>query len=128
MHNNASKSSETVYKGNFYSFCLKTIECKSGCDYTYECIKVSGPGAAGGVEVMAIVRRGGRKFVVVIENYRYAVDSWVLEFPGGMCDPNETIQETAMRELREETGFVGSRVLLSQEKALADPWKSDEVS
>ena len=45
-----------------------------------------------------------------------------------MCDPNETIQETAMRELREETGFVGSRVLLSQEKALADPWKSDEVS
>lgn len=34
----------------------------------------------------------------------------VIEFPAGLVDPNETLEECALRELREETGYVGELV------------------
>ncbi len=55
--------------------------------------------AAGGV----VTRTGpdGRTEVLVVHRPRY--DDW--SFPKGKCDPGETFEETAARELREETGY-----------------------
>ncbi len=55
--------------------------------------------AAGGV----IWRRGqeGRTEVLLVHRPRY--DDW--SFPKGKCDPGETCEETAAREIAEETGF-----------------------
>lgn len=46
--------------------------------------------------------------MVVINQYRYSVDEWCLEVPaGGTHDkPNESLEEVARAELREETGGV----------------------
>jgi ADP-ribose pyrophosphatase len=43
--------------------------------------------------------------VVLIRNYRIAVDEELLELPAGTIDPGEDPLETARRELAEETGF-----------------------
>ena len=34
----------------------------------------------------------------------------VIEFPAGLVDPNETLEESALRELKEETGYLGEVV------------------
>ncbi len=41
----------------------------------------------------------------LIRNYRVAVDRTLLEFPAGTLEAGEAPQETARRELLEETGF-----------------------
>jgi ADP-ribose pyrophosphatase len=52
------------------------------------------------------VRADGR--VVLVRQYRYAVDSLVWELPAGRRDPGETPEEGARRELEEEVGLRSS--------------------
>jgi len=42
--------------------------------------------------------------VLFIRQYRFGVEGFTLEIPGGMCDPGEGPREAALRELHEETG------------------------
>jgi 8-oxo-dGTP pyrophosphatase MutT (NUDIX family) len=42
---------------------------------------------------------------VLVRQYRPIVERWTVEFPGGLRDPGETAEKTAVRELREETGY-----------------------
>jgi len=57
------------------------------------------PGAA----VVLPVLEDGR--VVLIRNYRIAVEETLVELPAGTLDPGEEPVETARRELAEETGY-----------------------
>lgn len=53
--------------------------------------------------------------VVMIENHRMTVDETLLELPAGTREPNELAEQTAKRELIEETGYrAGSLSLLHQ--------------
>lgn len=47
-----------------------------------------------------------RENIVIIEQYRYTLDKWLLEFPAGGIDEGEDSEHAAKRELLEETGFV----------------------
>ena len=51
--------------------------------------------------------------LVMVEQYRHGSRTVELEVPGGMMDPHETDPvATAVRELREETGYVGENARL----------------
>ena len=52
--------------------------------------------------VDALTTRGE---VLLVRQFRFGIEDFTLEIPGGMCDPGETPAESARRELREETGF-----------------------
>ena len=65
-----------------------------------------------GVAVLPVLPSGN---ILLNLNYRHATRSWELELPRGHMEPNETIHEAALRELKEETGaniseliFLGS--------------------
>lgn len=58
---------------------------------------------ADGVVVASIHRETGK--FVVIEEYRVAINSKIITLPGGLVDEGETYEETAIREMKEETGL-----------------------
>ncbi len=43
----------------------------------------------------------------MVSQFRPPLNSICVEFPAGLIDPNESVEETALRELKEETGFLG---------------------
>ena len=51
--------------------------------------------------------------IILIEQYRVPAGSRCLELPAGLVgdeDPDATIEETAVKELEEETGFTAERI------------------
>lgn len=45
--------------------------------------------------------------IILQKQYRPPVDKVVIEVPAGLIDEGETAEQAAVRELREETGYVG---------------------
>jgi len=45
--------------------------------------------------------------LVLVKQFRFGVDGFSLEIPGGVMDPGEEPIAAGLRELREETGYVG---------------------
>lgn len=64
--------------------------------------------------------------IVLVRQYRYAIDRWIWELPAGNVDPEEDVETAARRECHEEIGQVPARI-----ERLADlyptPGYSDEV-
>jgi ADP-ribose pyrophosphatase len=85
----------------------------------FERTYVSTPGA---VATVAVTRDGD---VVLVSQYRASFDSFVLEIPAGMRDiEGEDPAVTAVRELREETGFKAQSVEMLGE-CLSSPGVTD---
>ena len=61
----------------------------------------------GAVVVLPVLADGS---IVLIHNYRFAVDEHLCELPAGMLDPGEDPAECAARELAEETGYTAGRL------------------
>ncbi|KAI1818565.1 NUDIX domain-containing protein [Poronia punctata] len=68
--------------------------------------------AVDAVQIIAIRRGGGGGGTEVLleKQFRAPAGKMVVEFPAGLVDEDETIEEAALRELREETGYVGEIV------------------
>ena len=90
-------SKEQVYEGKFLRLNRDTVRLPNGRQSVREYL--SHPGAAMAVPVL----QGDR--VVMVRQYRYAVNRHIIEFPAGKIDPGETGEMAARRELLEETGY-----------------------
>ncbi|EFE38484.1 nucleoside diphosphate-sugar hydrolase (predicted), partial [Trichophyton verrucosum HKI 0517] len=63
--------------------------------------------AIDGVGIVAILSRPSGPELLLQKQYRPPIDMVTIEIPAGLVDAGETAEECAVRELREETGYVG---------------------
>ena len=54
----------------------------------------------------AVVAVTSEQRILLVRQYRPAVERYTLELPSGLVDPGETPAEAASRELTEETGYA----------------------
>jgi 8-oxo-dGTP pyrophosphatase MutT (NUDIX family) len=99
---------EQIYEGHVISLGVGTFEGPDGEAFSRDV--VHHPGA---VSVVPLLDDGR---VVLVRQYRAALDTWLLEIPAGKRDvPGEAPEVTAGRELAEEVGYVAADLeLLAQ--------------
>ena len=114
------------YKGEWYTFNVMHIGTTEENSYEYEYISSTERCDRGGVEIIPIIKKDGKLYLLLIKNFRYPINSYCLEFPGGMIDPDETLEDAARRELREETGYILTKIISIQKEVQVDPWKSND--
>lgn len=61
------------------------------------------------VNVVAVTKR---RTIVLVRQFRYGIDDFSLEIPGGVIEAGEDPVAAGVRELREETGYAGARARL----------------
>jgi ADP-ribose pyrophosphatase len=94
-------SSRRVYTGKVISLDVDQVRFPNGTIGELEMIRHSGASA-----VVPIMDTGKvDPNVVLIRQYRYAANSYLYEIPAGRIDQDESPEECAERELREETGY-----------------------
>ena len=59
--------------------------------------------------IMILTDESGER-ILISREYRMAMAQWIYNFPAGLIDPGETPEESAKRELWEETGLDLIRV------------------
>jgi ADP-ribose pyrophosphatase len=62
-------------------------------------------------EAVVILANCGNSRWYLIRQYRFAINSYILEAPAGTMEPGESPGETARRELIEETGFEAETLI-----------------
>jgi ADP-ribose pyrophosphatase len=92
------RSSRTVYAGKLLTVKEDMVELPDGSHATREYIQH--PGA------VVIIPQIDDSTLLLEHQYRYAVRSHFLELPAGKIEAGEPAEETARRELLEETGYV----------------------
>jgi ADP-ribose pyrophosphatase len=96
--NEKTISKKTVFKGRILSVDVHEVELSGGRIGTREIIR-HGPAVA------VIARRRDGRFVF-IRQFRKAMERVCFEVMAGNVDPGEASEVAAVRELREETGYV----------------------
>ena len=106
------KSIKKVHDGKYIHRYDVTYETASGAEKVYEMISRSGDiethddliGSRPDAVVLILKDTSGERLLLNRE-FRLATGEWVYNFPAGLIDGDESPEEAAARELREETGL-----------------------
>lgn len=93
-----------IARSRFFAVEELQLRFANGVERTYERLR---PGSIPAVMVVALA---DDDTVLLIREYGAGVEAYELGFPKGALEPGETLEEGALRELQEETGF-GAREL-----------------
>lgn len=99
--------SRRVYTGKVISLDVDTVRFPDGSIGELEMIRH--PGASAVVPFLSDPL-GNDPQVLLIRQYRYAAEGYLLEIPAGRLNPGEAPRDCAVRELKEETGCSAQEV------------------
>ena len=92
-----------IYRGRKIDLALQSVRLADGSVVEREVVVHRG--------AVALVPLVDSEHVCLVRNRRYAVDTTLLEVPAGTIDCGESPDETAARELTEETGYQAGRII-----------------
>lgn len=107
-----------IFKGRKFNFESSRLRLPNQNEGEWECIR-----HPGGALAVPVTPEGK---LVLVKQYRFAVQGRVLEFPAGTVEANETPETTIERELQEETGYRAHQWQKLGEFFIA-PGYSDEI-
>ena len=110
--------SERLYEGKVINLKVDDVSLPNGKQSKRELIEH--PGA------VAIIAVTDEQKIIMVEQYRKALERSLVEIPAGKLEPGEAPETTAMRELEEETGYSAQKL----EKLISfstSPGFADEV-
>jgi len=87
-----------IYESDWVSLWLDDVEMPDGRRYEHHVVRVPKEGVN-----VAVLNDAGD--VLMLWRHRFIVDRWGWELPSGWVDADETPEQTARREVEEETGW-----------------------
>ncbi|MBA4348964.1 MAG: hypothetical protein C0415_03110 [Thermodesulfovibrio sp.] len=90
-----------VWEGNYIRTVILNYKDASGKDRKWEAVERVN---CNGIVVIIPVTRQGE--FLMIRQFRPVLNNFVIEFPAGLNDKDESLVEAARRELVEETGYT----------------------
>jgi ADP-ribose pyrophosphatase len=96
-------SSRYVYAGHNIRLRVDGVVLPSGKETVREVVEHDG--------AVAIVAVDEKDHLLLVRQFRHAANKELLEIPAGGVDRGETPEETATREMQEETGYAPGKLL-----------------
>jgi ADP-ribose pyrophosphatase len=90
-------SSEIVFEGRILRVRIDTVQKPGGHKTTREIIEHA--------DVIVVIAVDADDNILLVRQYRRAVDKELLEIPAGGIDAGEDAEAAVIREMQEETGF-----------------------
>lgn len=106
-----------IYEGKILNLEVDEVKLPDGSVSSRECVRHHG-----GAAVLYVY--DGK--VLLVKQFRYLYGKEIYEIPAGKLEKDEASQETAVRELREETGYVADDMVPFL-KLYPTPGYTDEV-
>ncbi len=95
-------SSQIIYDGIVLKLRLDDVRMPDGRHSKREIIEHS--------DAVAIVALDADNNILLVKQFRKAVEESILELPAGCVDPGEEPLATVSREMREETGYKPNKI------------------
>lgn len=97
------------YLGNFINVYVRHYITSDGSHKAYEMISRKSPSKTGKYDtaqaICMAVHNTKKDKILLLREFRLAVNQWVYNFPCGLIDDDELPEDTCKRELKEETGL-----------------------
>ncbi|WP_088007912.1 NUDIX hydrolase [Indiicoccus explosivorum] len=110
--------SERIYEGKIINLKVDDVTLPNGKETKRELVEH--PGA------VAVIALTDDRRIVMVEQYRKALERSIVEIPAGKLEPDEKPEICARRELEEETGYTAEKLSHVQSFSTS-PGFADEV-
>jgi len=95
-------TSQQIYQGHAVNIRVDTVEKASGKKTTRDVVEHN--------DCVAVVALDEQNNVLLVRQFRHAVDRFLLEIPAGGIDPGEEPIDSVRRELQEEIGYFPRKI------------------
>jgi len=94
-------SPRLFFQGRKFQFEVNKLRLPNGVEGEWECVR-----HPGGALAVPFTHEGE---LVLVRQYRFALETRLLEFPAGTVEKGETPENTIKREIEEETGYSAKK-------------------
>ena len=99
----------SVFNGTYLGIVNKHFKTGKEQEGIWETVERKNIYNKGAVVIVAITKE---RELIIERNWRFPLESFVIQFPAGLSDKKgETEEETARRELLEETGYRAGKLI-----------------